>query len=572
MKKIVLSLSLCLLATLGMAQVTFFVQEPSPNAGSYEFTYAEPGGWGVADLTDPLNSVLAPMQLITDGSGDENPEGCSGGGWDDLTGKIAVLYRGTCEFGTKALNAQNAGAVGVIIVNSLPGAPVAMGEGADGGAVTIPVVMITAIDGELLRDEFEAGSTEVFIGSKSGLYSNDMGFSSADYLRAQSFGNLQQLSQDDTEFSVDMGSWVRNFGTNEQTGVVLNCTVTLEGTELYNESSDPSTVAAGDSLWVPLPTFSQPSYANGYYEVLYSVSSGEADEADYDNTGEADFVINEEVYSMAALDPVSNIPVNNTNQFNGTTDNLYSCIFFQDENASRVGVQGMNFSAGTSQVPDETSLDGLVIEFYVYEWLDTWEDLDDPGFNISALNDIADAEHIYTENLQSENIYVEFEEPVLLEDDMKYLFCAQMYGTDIYPGYDTKTNYNWNVEEYRMPTSPAYLSGQWYALGFDTDRNPALSVQMFNESELSLVEYNEVELTAFPNPATEIMHIPVNMKEGDIDMTIVDINGRIVDQQTRTMTTNRLDVDVTMLPAGTYMINLEFADGERGTLNFVVSR
>ena len=60
----------------------------------------------------------------------------------DVTGKIAVIYRNTCEFGTKALNAQNAGAVGVIIINRDPEV-IEMGGGADGGSVTIPVVMLS---------------------------------------------------------------------------------------------------------------------------------------------------------------------------------------------------------------------------------------------------------------------------------------------------------------------------------------------------------------------------------------------------------------------------------------------
>lgn len=571
MKKIVLLLSLCLLATIGGAQVIFYVPAPSPNEGSYPFTYAEPGTWGVPDMTDPANAILSEMVLIDDGTDVDNPEGCDPV-INDLTDKIAVLYRGTCEFGTKALNAQNAGAIGVIIINSLPGAPVAMGAGADGAAVTVPVVMISNIDGALLRDEIDAGATEVFIGSKNGLYANDLGFTPADHLRAQSFGNLQQLSQDASEFEVELGSWVRNYGTNDQTDVVLNCTVTLEGSELHSTSSDPFSIASGDSLWVPLDEFSQSSYANGYYEVVYSVSSGAADEADYDNSQDADFVMGEDVFSMAALDEGTMLPINSTNQFNGTTDNLYSCLFFQDPNASRIGVQGMNFSAGTSQVPDETSLDGMIFELYVYEWLDSWVDLEDPDFAIASLNDIADAEYIYTENIQSENVYVEFEEPFLLEDDVKYMFCAQMYGSDIYPGYDTKTDYNTNVNEFAMPTSPLYLSGQWYALGFGTDRNPSLSVKMFDAAELSLVELPGVELTAYPNPANEIINIPLPMKEGDIHMTIVDVNGKIVDNQNVTMTTNRLEVDVTTLPAGMYVINLEFADGETGTLNVVVSK
>ena len=37
---------------------------------------------------------------------------------NNLTGKIAVIYRNTCEFGAKALNAQNAGAIGVIIIKN----------------------------------------------------------------------------------------------------------------------------------------------------------------------------------------------------------------------------------------------------------------------------------------------------------------------------------------------------------------------------------------------------------------------------------------------------------------------
>ena len=574
MKKIGLFLSLSLLATVGMSQVTFTVQEPSANAGSKDFTYAETGTWGVADLTDPINAVLDTMVMVDDGTDVDNPTACTAViNTDEIDGQIAVLYRGECEFGTKALNAQNAGAVAVIIINSLPGAPVAMGAGADGGAVTIPVVMISNVDGAALRDEIDAGNTTVFIGSKSGYYSNDIGFTAADHLRAQSFGVLSQLSQDDSEFEVEVGSWVRNYGSNEQTGVTLNYTITLDGSEVYNETSDPITIASGDSAFVSLPTFSQPSYANGYYEGIYTASSDATDEADYDNEQDASFAISDEYFSMAALNEADMIPVNSTNQFNGTTDNLYSCMFFSDPNASRVGVQGVNFSAGTSQVPEETSLDGMVVEVYVYEWLDEWVDLEDPDFNISALNDIADAEYIYTDNLQSENIYVEFEEPFLLEDEQNYLFCMQMYGSDIYPGYDTKTDYNWNVETYAMPTSPIYLSGQWYALGYGTDRNPSMSIKMFDASELSTVELPPLELEeAYPNPANAVVNIPLPITEGNINMTVVDINGKVVASQNTVMTTNRLELDVTTLASGMYVVNLEFANGERGAINVVVSR
>jgi len=574
MKKILLLMSLCLLATVGGAQVIFYVQAPSPNEGNYDFTYATPDGgspWGVGDLNDPANSVLAPMQLVEDGSGIPNPTACDAL-VGDLTGKIAVLYRGTCEFGVKALNAQTAGAVGVIIINNLGGAPVTMGAGASGGSVTIPVVMISSIDGALLRPEAELGTTEVFIGSKNGLYTNDIGFTAGDHLRAQSFGNLQQLSQGASEFEMEVGSWIRNYGSADQSNVRLNVTIGVEGGEIYNELSAGISILSGDSAYVSLPTFSQATYANGYYHVDYSVSSSETDESDFDNFGDADFVMGNDYFSMAALDEATDIPVNSTNQFNGTTDNLYSCLFFQDPNASRVGIEGINFSAGTSQNPDPTSLDGNLFEVYVYEWLDEWIDLNDPGFTIASLNDIASAEYVYTANLQGENVYVPFLEPFLLEDDVKYLVCAQLYGTLIYPGYDTKTDYRWNVDTYAMPTSPLFLSGSWFALGFGTDMNPSMSINMFNADELGLVELPAEELVAYPNPSNHIVHIPMDVKEGNIAMTIINANGQVVGTQNVVMNGPRLDVDVTAFAAGMYIIKLEYANGQTGTVNVVVSK
>ena len=48
---------------------------------------------------------------------------------NDLTGKIAVLYRNSCDFATKAWNAQVAGAVAVIVINRED--DVALGMSAD---------------------------------------------------------------------------------------------------------------------------------------------------------------------------------------------------------------------------------------------------------------------------------------------------------------------------------------------------------------------------------------------------------------------------------------------------------
>jgi hypothetical protein len=64
--------------------------------------------------------------------------------------RIAVVLRGVCSFTTKVKNAQDAGAVGVIVIDNVAGGPPAGLGGAD-PSITIPSARITLNDGiELL--------------------------------------------------------------------------------------------------------------------------------------------------------------------------------------------------------------------------------------------------------------------------------------------------------------------------------------------------------------------------------------------------------------------------------------
>lgn len=67
----------------------------------------------------------------------------------DVAGKVALIDRGTCTFIVKAKNAQNAGAVGVIIANNVAGP--APGLGGCDGTVTIPVISVSQSNGNLIK-------------------------------------------------------------------------------------------------------------------------------------------------------------------------------------------------------------------------------------------------------------------------------------------------------------------------------------------------------------------------------------------------------------------------------------
>ena len=67
-----------------------------------------------------------------------------------LTGAIALIDRGTCNFTVKVKNAQLAGAVGAIIANNVGIDSIFTMGGAD-ASITIPSVMVSKTDGDALK-------------------------------------------------------------------------------------------------------------------------------------------------------------------------------------------------------------------------------------------------------------------------------------------------------------------------------------------------------------------------------------------------------------------------------------
>lgn len=122
------------------------VIKPEEIEGTYtisESTFAP----GVSD-----NPVEGYVTLVDDGQG--NPaDGCETLlNAEEIEGKIALIDRGECPFSEKALRAEQAGAIAVIIVN-LDGNDVLTMDGDD--MVNIPVIMVGRDDGNLLKEHID---------------------------------------------------------------------------------------------------------------------------------------------------------------------------------------------------------------------------------------------------------------------------------------------------------------------------------------------------------------------------------------------------------------------------------
>src|SRR5262249_6266871 len=72
------------------------------------------------------------------------------------TGQIVLIDRGACAFTVKTKNAQNAGAVGVLIANNVAAVP-PPGLGGTDATITIPVLSVSQEDRSALKNSLVAG-------------------------------------------------------------------------------------------------------------------------------------------------------------------------------------------------------------------------------------------------------------------------------------------------------------------------------------------------------------------------------------------------------------------------------
>lgn len=130
----------------------FEVLAPQNLAGSYPASEADFGP-DLATLGDRQGLLAQPQPGEELGCEPFSPASAAA-----LAGKIALINRGTCTFKRKVLNAQNAGAIGVLIVRQDDGDPFTMGNDTSiTASITIPAQMTVLSVGQRLRDYLSQG-------------------------------------------------------------------------------------------------------------------------------------------------------------------------------------------------------------------------------------------------------------------------------------------------------------------------------------------------------------------------------------------------------------------------------
>lgn len=482
-------------------------------------------------------------------------------------GKVAILYRGDCEFGTKALNAQNAGAIACVIINNVPGGPVGMAPGADGGNVTIPVLMISLEDGQNVIETLNSESVDVFIGNKTGFYANDIGVKDGGILRAKSLATPSVLAETAADFNFDVGAWVYNFGFNDQKAVIMKATVIKDGVVLYDEATEPPVdLASRDSVFLTLPTFSSPTYDIGEYVLTYEVVSDSIDDYDFDNTVNANFNINDDyMFTYANVNDTSGLP---TSSGIGYQSTIESCIVFKDQNASRLIPTGVTFSAFKGPDAQVESFEGEPMLINILQWNDQFTSINDATYD--QLEPKYTQEYVYPADLGSVPVTAKIE-PFALEDGKRYLFCVSSYNENIFVMYDGRIDYTENVNTYLEPFTTVRDDQGYYAAGFGTDATPAIGINMVDAAFLDIKkEETSYDMNVYPSPASS--KITVDFNGHDVsNVEVLNLAGQSIRSKSVKNGQMNLEFDVNGLENGLYIVRVSLSDGMVSTMNVVVN-
>lgn len=605
MKKLLLTFSLAAIGLWSYAQVQVKGISPASVQHTFDFgVQAAEGGWPgetddgtwamTLDFNQPGVYVQGELMMVQDTATGINPQGFPKNQEgcfplvNSLAGKIAVVRRNTCNFSKKILEAQNAGAIAVVIINR-EDALIGMLAGPDGVNCTIPAIAIKSSAGAELVNEMANGPVVLFIGNKIGVFSNDMATAKPDFLMPASLTTPWDLAQNSTEFPVDFGLYAYNMGSNAQNGVTASVDVTYGGTSVYSNTAAPLNFVAPvgvvlDTQYFDLGSFSG-NWNVGTYSVTYTINGADGDMSDNVFSYDFTFTNNDDVFgygpATAAVGTVLPVTTNWVSPDLSTTFSWEPCIVFRNANAGTKGTSAMGMNVSAKAVGSTMANADFAVR--AYSWTETYTDLTAGVPTYSPRTQIGSGSHFFVDESESGvNLFIPFDEaPIALSDNQRYMFCIYSENDSLRFGYNSSVDYTTTVyDKFLQPIYPladiatSGATPTWYTPGFGLDYCPAVNVVFDISSTVGIDNANANNtLAPYPNPASNLLLVPVRKGvAGNVTVDIYDLAGKLVISEKQTIGNEPLRVNVASIANGAYVFNLTFADGSTDTFKVSVNR
>ncbi|HTM66507.1 MAG TPA: PA domain-containing protein [Flavipsychrobacter sp.] len=586
---------------INLVAPTFLVNSPSNISGSKTFTMANngdalaTGNWGRA--IDSFWYNLPIDTAMTDTLGCSNlPSG-------SLTGKFALVSRGTCDFSEKAYYAQQAGAVAVIIYNNIAGGAVGMAAGTNAGLVTIPVIMISQSDGLALKSEIAAGQAVHGSLTNWGFgFTHDLGIvnNAMSILHSYAIPKYELSSGSPDAYKVYTGALIANFGASAESSINLKSTLS------FTPTGGTSSVLAQDSV-VSSTTFNtidsvievvSPNALNipainqtGTLDLTYNVTAANGDEQGSNNIATATSMVTDSIYSKGRLDANGKPIITLGYKYSDGTMNTWGPLYFVREGGHRAVKATFTVSDGGTN----TSLYGNTVAIYVYKWSDV---NGDKLINATELSMKGYGEKNFTTadtgfQLFDANLYdLDGSSPLLLDGNSWYWIAAEVPGA-LYFGVDPQLNYFMRSYSslHATPSTPEFWAPQFPGSSLDlanstnllghfpflantvtsadtaemyfttlADKTPSITLHTSKAVIDNIVPVASVSknLNVYPNPAKDVVNIGYEFDRSikDLTVTVIDGVGRTIYKETTRVNNNHgsINLNVANYASGSYFL------------------
>ena len=518
-----------------------------------------------------------------------------------LTGKFALISRGTCNFSEKAYYAQQAGAMACIIYNNIPGAPVGMGAGINSGSVTIPVIMISQPDGVAIKAQILNGQTV-----RGSLTNWGFGFQHDLAIVSGSMPLLHNCAIPKYEMTADTpsayrfytGGFVANVGAANETGLKLKSTLSFTPTGgsssvLLTDSVTATGITTVDSV---IDMFSPRSMkipaitSKGTFNVNYNLTYTGTDDQLGNNFINFTSEVTDSVYSKGRLKSNGEPNATIAYRFASGDDDLWGPLYYVREGGHQAIKAQFTVAAPTGQ-----ALNGSSVNIYVFKWNDANQngllgagemDFVGAGFkNFGTLDSNYDLFEAPLVTLQGQ--------PIFLSSNSYYWIAAEVPGT-LFLGCDGGSNFFSRsfaakhagpvALEYWAPqfggTYTAMQSATGELLQFPFTRNGATvdidSVSFVNSKGLVpavtlhtskniTVSVNGVpdpiyNVNLYPNPTDGMLNVQMDKKFTKVTATVLDAVGKIVYKQEQSLVGGKFSLDVSKYAAGGYFLVMRSND------------
>lgn len=502
---------------------------------------------------------------------------------EDLIGNIALISRGDCEFGRKALNAEGHGAVAVIIGNRSPigyvigGSAVGvinMAAGVSGALVTIPSMSVNYEDQRALRLLLEQGPVTITLKAPA------MYDAAASYAYATPLSQARPLD--------DLVVAFQNLGDTTYNGTVyVDITDPSGNVTTFSETIDTlvgnaSVIASGGEVVVNFDDTYTPTEV-GEYNVRYYIAT--EDEVHPLNTQETSthFFITEE-YTMQ---------VDNGEVANPVGLALYNQAYTDDGSSYGLGVfyrsgpEGGNatyVSFGISN-PEELE-DGLEFFVNIYNADEDANSIADVALGVP----INITSYVFEKDAVEANvpITVELDEVLEMAPNGYYLVIIDNDGSSadnfvcpgltaaggfVVPSFKSvvRTDSVYEIDGFEAWNDGTNADSYTFAHG---GRSPWIRLHLdgFTVVNTDLPQLAKNEISVFPSPADEVVNLVFDLEQatGKAELVIADFNGRMIKSFTlEDMQNGSVPIDVRGMASGTYFVQVTTEFGYR-TKSFVV--